>query len=75
MTSTDTSSPTCRAAAAPAAVAAFRCADVAADHHGHVAGADVFLADQHHVGSLHHCVGCLDRLNEALGLDYSQGFE
>ena len=49
--------------------------DVAPYHHGHVAGADVFLADQHDVGRLHHCIGCLDRPDEPFGLDHSQGFE
>jgi hypothetical protein len=64
-----------RAAAAPASVAAFTGADVAANHHRHVASTDVFLADQHNVGRLHHRVGCLDRSDETFGLDHSQGFE
>src|SRR5712692_4026870 len=53
----------------------FHRADVAADHHGHVTGADVFLAHKDDVGSFHHRVGCLDRPNETSGLDHSQGFE
>ena len=44
-------------------------ADVAADHDGDVAGADVFLADQDDVGRLHHRVGGLDRPDEASRLD------
>ena len=62
MTCTDTSSPTRRA-------------DVAGYHHGHVAGADVFLAHKDDVGRLHHRIGRLDRPNETFGLDHSQGFE
>jgi hypothetical protein len=73
MTCTDTSSPTRRGG--PGVCRSFHRADVAADHHGHVAGTDVFLTDQHDVGRLHHRVGCLDRPNETFGLDHSQGFE
>ena len=59
----------------PGVCCRFYCADVTAYHHSHVAGADVFPADKHDVGSLHHHVGCLDRPNETFGLDHSQGFE
>jgi hypothetical protein len=38
-------------------------------HHGHVTGADVFLADEDHVGGLHHGIGGLDRSDESLGFD------
>ena len=61
MTWTETSSPTRRAAAAPASVAAFTAPDVAAHQHRDVAGADVFLADEHDVGGLDHRVGRFDR--------------
>jgi hypothetical protein len=40
-------------------------ADVAAHEHGDVAGADVFLADEHDVGGLHHRVGRFDRADQA----------
>ena len=73
MTCTDTSSPTRRGG--PGVCRGFDRADVAADHHGHVAGADVFLAHKDDVGRLHHRVGRLDRPNETLGLDHSQGLE
>src|SRR5262249_3007946 len=35
---------------------------------------DVFLADQDHVGRLHHGIGRFDRANQALGLDHAQCF-
>ncbi len=73
MTCTDTSSPTHRGG--PCVCRSFYCADIAAYHHGHVAGADVFLANEHDVRSLDHRVGCLDSPNESFGLDHSQGFE
>ena len=47
-------------------------ADVAADEHGDVAGADVFLADQDDVGGLDHGVGGLDRADEAAGFDHAE---
>ena len=75
MTCTDTSSPMRRAAAAPASVAAFTAPTSPRTIIGHVASTDVFLADQHNVGRLHHRVGCLDRSDETFGLDHSQGFE
>jgi hypothetical protein len=65
------SSPTRRAAAAPASVAAFTAPNGAVNHHGHVAGTDVFLADQHNVGGLHHRVRGLERCDETVGLDHS----
>ena len=46
MTWTETSSPTRRAAAAPASVAAFTAPTSPRTMHRHVTGADVFLADQ-----------------------------
>ena len=49
--------------------------DVAAHHHGDVARADVFLADQDDVGGLDHGVGRLDRADQPLGFDHSQRFE
>ena len=72
MTCTDTSSPMRRG---PSVCRSFHRADVAAYHHGDVAGADVFLAHEHDVGGLHHRIGRLDRPNETFGLDHSQGFE
>ena len=44
-------------------------ADVAADHDGDVAGADVFLADQDDVGGLDHGIGGLDRADETMRFD------
>src|SRR5262249_10894449 len=48
----------------PGVCRSVHCADGAAHHHGHIAGADVFLADQHDVCSLHHRVSCLERRNK-----------
>ena len=47
-------------------------ADVAANHHGDVSGADVFLADQDDVGRLDHGVGGLDRSDQAARFDESE---
>jgi hypothetical protein len=47
-------------------------ADVAAYEHGHVAGPDVFLADERDVGGFHHRVGRFDRADEAFGFDESE---
>jgi hypothetical protein len=41
----------------PGVCRGFHRADVAANHHRHVASTDVFLADQHNAGRLHHRVG------------------
>jgi len=49
-------------------------ADVAAHHHRHVAGTDVFLADERHVRGLHHRIGGLDRTDEAARLDQTKRF-
>ena len=46
-------------------------ADITADEYGDVAGADVFLPDEHDVGGLHHGVGGLDGSDEAFGFDHS----
>ena len=70
MTCTAISSPTRRAAAAPASVDAFYGADVAADEHGDVAGADVFLADEDDVRGLDHRVSGLDRTNQSPRFDH-----
>ena len=72
ITCTETSSPTRRAAAAPASVAALTAPTSPRTMHGHVAGADVLLADEDDVGRLDHGVRGLDGADEALGLDHSQ---
>ena len=46
-------------------------AHVAAHHHGDVAGADVFLADQDDVRGLDHGVGRFDRADEPLCFDHA----
>ena len=74
MTWTEISSPTRRAAAAPASVAAFTAPTSPAHEHGDIPGADVFLADEHDVGGLDHGIGGLDRADEAAGLHHSQRF-
>jgi hypothetical protein len=46
--------------------------DVAADHDRHVAAADLLLADQRDVRCLDHCVGRLDRADQAPRLDHAE---
>ncbi len=74
ITWTLTSSPTRRAAAAPASVAAFTAPTSPRTMHGHVARADVLLAHEHDVRGLDHGVGGLDRADEALRLDHPERF-
>ena len=49
-------------------------AHIAAHHHGDVAGADVFLADQRDVGGLYHRIGRLDGPDQSAGFDETQRF-
>ncbi len=72
MTCTEMSSPTRRAAAAPASVAAFDRADVAAGEHRHVSGADVLLPDEHDVRRFDHGVGGLDGADETTGFNHAE---
>ena len=48
--------------------------DVAAHHHGDIAGADVLLADEHDVGRLHHGVCRFHRSDEPFGFDHPERF-
>jgi hypothetical protein len=61
------SSPTRRAAAAPASVAAL----TAAHHGGHIAGTDLLPADQLDVGGFHHRVRGFDHGHQAARFDHS----
>ena len=47
-------------------------ANVSPDHDGDQPAAHVDLADQPHVGRLHHGVRRLDRAHQALGLHHAQ---
>ena len=49
-------------------------AHVAADHHGHQAGADLLIADQSNIGGLGHSIGSLNRANQTFGLDHTERF-
>ena len=66
MTWTETSSPTRRAAGRAGVGGGLHGADIATDHHGDVAGADVFLAGEHDVRGLDHRVGRFDRADQPL---------
>ena len=46
-------------------------ADIAADHDGHEAGADLLLADQMNISCLDHGIGCFDSADQAAGLDHA----
>ena len=46
-------------------------ADIAADHDGHEAGADLLLTDQMNVCCLDHGIGCFDSADQAAGLDHA----
>ena len=72
MTWTETSSPTRRAAAAPASVDAFTAPTSPRTSTVTIAGADVFGADQRDVGGLHHGIRGLDRANEALCFNHAE---
>ena len=74
ITCTPTSSPTRRAAAAPASVAAFTRADVTSDNRGDQAGVDLLPADEHDVRGLHHRVGGLDHAHESARFDHAERF-
>ena len=47
-------------------------ADIAADHNGHEAGADLLLTDEMHIGCLDHSISSLDSADEAAGLDHTK---
>ena len=74
ITWTPTSSPTRRAAAAPASVAAFTDGDVPADDRGDQPGVDLLPADEDDVGRLDHRVGRLDHADQAAGLHHAERF-
>jgi hypothetical protein len=46
--------------------------DITANKNGHIAGTDVFFADELHVGCLNHCVSGFDAADKSLGLDHSE---
>jgi hypothetical protein len=52
----------------------FNGAYVATHKNGYVAGADVFLAEQLHIGCFDHCIGGLYCANESFGLNHSECF-
>ena len=47
-------------------------ADIAADHNGHEAGADLLLADEMHIGCLDHRIGRFDSADQATSLDHTK---
>jgi hypothetical protein len=48
---------------------------IAPHKHGHISGADVFLAQQLHVGCFDHGIGRFDSADKAFGLDHSECFK
>jgi hypothetical protein len=53
----------------------FHCANVSADKHGHISGANVFLAQQLHVGCFDHGISRFNGADKAFGLDHSECFK
>src|SRR5262249_1031531 len=53
----------------------FHRADISAHKHCHVTRADVFLAEQLHVGRLDHCVSGFDGADQTFRLDHSEWFQ
>ena len=49
----------------------FHRAYIAPYHHGHQTGADLYLADEPHVGRLYHGIRCLDGSDQSAGFDHS----
>jgi hypothetical protein len=49
-------------------------ADIAANEDGHVARANVFLADQLNIGGFDHRVSGFDRADKAFRLDHAESF-
>ena len=47
-------------------------ADIATDHDGHEAGADLLLADQMNISCLDHGIGCFDSADQAAGLNHTK---
>ena len=47
------------------------CADIAANHNGDEAGADLRLADQMNVCCFDHGIGCFDGADQAAGFNHS----
>src|SRR5262249_49912814 len=52
----------------------FHSTDIAAYHHSHQPTANIFTADEGHVGSFDHGIGSFDRADETFGLNHSKGY-